>query len=506
MGKKRLLTIDDLLAFCIEKNFTKFSSTESGYQLAVQIPATFEAEEETDDNHRGMQKVKIRMFHTGLNRNGSYVSKEAAESAMQTIADRPVLAAIHQLDDGTWDFEGHEMVVAENEDGEPEIEYIEKQVGSFSSEPAFWEHDDENDKDFVTAYAYISEEYTKAVDIIKRKGGTKNSVELSIEELSYNVKDKYLDLQKFYVSASTLLGSKSDGRQIEEGMKGSKAELVDFSVENNSLTQKMIESLDKLNTALDSFNKENSQKGGNPTMFDSLLEKYGKTVEDITFDYAELTDEELEAKFAEVFGSEPTGTEETSEPENFEITFSISHEDTRVALYGLIQAQQDADNDWYYICQVYDDHFIYESMMNGSYFGQKYSVENDEVSLNGDRYTVHAEFVTDDEFAALNEMRANYSSIKEELDKYKAEPQKMEVLESNDYSLIAEAEEFVELKKVENHFDLSIDEVKNKANEILLDYAKSQKFNLNPKSEETPKKTLIKPAVKQSRYGDLFKR
>ena len=28
---------------------------------------------------------------------------------MNTIADRPVLAAIHQLDDGSWDFEGHEM-------------------------------------------------------------------------------------------------------------------------------------------------------------------------------------------------------------------------------------------------------------------------------------------------------------------------------------------------------------------------------------------------------------
>jgi hypothetical protein len=235
MVKKKLLTLDDLVLFCKQNNFTKFSAKESGYQLAVQVPTTFEVEDESDDNHRGMLKLKFRILHDGLNRNGSFVSHEAADKASVTIADRPIMAAIHQLDDGSWDFESHEMEIIENEDGEQEINYIEKQVGSFSSEKPFWEHDDELDKDYLCAYGYIAEEYTKAADIIRNKGWTKNSCELSIEELAYNARENYLELKSFYLSASTLLGKRDDGTEIGEGMLGSRADIADFSVENNSV-------------------------------------------------------------------------------------------------------------------------------------------------------------------------------------------------------------------------------------------------------------------------------
>ena len=70
MVKKKLLTLDDLVLFCKQNNFTKFSAKESGYQLAVQVPTTFEVEDESDDNHRGMLKLKFRILHDGLNRNG----------------------------------------------------------------------------------------------------------------------------------------------------------------------------------------------------------------------------------------------------------------------------------------------------------------------------------------------------------------------------------------------------------------------------------------------------
>lgn len=97
MRNKTLLTIDDLVKFCEEQKFAKFSSNETGYKLAVKVPTTFESEDSVDENHRGMKKVKIKIFHTGVNRNKSRVSKEAAERAMKTIPDRPVLAAIHMV-------------------------------------------------------------------------------------------------------------------------------------------------------------------------------------------------------------------------------------------------------------------------------------------------------------------------------------------------------------------------------------------------------------------------
>lgn len=266
MVKKKLLTLDDLVLFCQQNNFTKFSAKESGYQLAVQVPTTFEVEDESDDNHRGMLKLKFRILHDGLNRNGSFVSHKAADKASVTIADRPIMAAIHQLDDGSWDFESHEMEIIENEDGEQEINYIEKQVGSFSSEKPFWEHDDELNKDYLCAYGYIAEEYTKAADIIRNKGWTKNSCELNIEELAYNSKEKYLELKSFYLSASTLLGKRDDGTEIGEGMLGSRADIADFSEKNNSIfsqNEKVIEMLSALNEKIDNLNINNFRKEDN---------------------------------------------------------------------------------------------------------------------------------------------------------------------------------------------------------------------------------------------------
>lgn len=326
--KRNLLTIQDLLKFCQENQMYKFSSQEHGYKLSVQVPSTFNIEENVDDAHRGMLKLKFRIFHTGLNRNGSFVSEDAAKEAMPTIKNRPVLAAIHQLDNGEWDFESHNFEIIKNEDGTEDIVYIEKQVGSFDESEPFFEYDEELDKTYVCSYAYIAEDYTKACDIIRRKNGTKNSVELSIDELSFNAKENYLSLDKFYVAASTLLGSTDDGTEIGEGMLGSRADIVDFSEENNSnqfdINKELLDELKKLNENLSHFNinqaensaSENLKKGGTETvnLFDELLEKYGKTVDDITFEYENLSDEELEAKFAEVFEGDADGEGE-ADPE-----------------------------------------------------------------------------------------------------------------------------------------------------------------------------------------------
>ncbi len=304
--RKKMLTVEDLYKFCLDNNFAKFSAKESGYQLAVQVPTTFEVDDASDDNHRGMMRLKFRILHDGKNRNGSFVSHKSAVKASSTIADRPIMAAIHQLDDGSWDFKSHEMEIIENDEGEPEINYIEKQVGSFSSEKPFWEHDDEYDKDYLCAYGYIAEEYTKAADIIRNKGWTKNSCELVIEEMSFNAKEKQLELNEFYLSASTLLGREDDGTPIGEGMLGSRADIADFSVENNSLfsqNEKVIEMLSALNEKIDNLNIEKiSKEGGN---------------QNVVKEFEEKSEEEIKnSPSAEVFDDNAGDGGDPSDPEN----------------------------------------------------------------------------------------------------------------------------------------------------------------------------------------------
>lgn len=559
--KKKILTEDDLLKFCQEQKFAKFSSKDTGYQLALKVPTTFEVDNTVDDNHRGMMKLKFRIFHTGLNRNKSYVSKESAEKAMNTIADRPVLAAIHQLDDGTWDFEGHEMEIVKDDKGNEELRYIESQVGSFSSEPAFWEHDDNLDKDYVCAYAYISEEYTRACEIIRSKQGSKNSCELFIDELSYNAKEKYLELNDFYVNASTLLGSRDDGTEIQEGMEGSRADIADFSVKNNSVKfdkdEKLIELLENLNKTLSNFNKEQSsvqtlsKEGGNDKnmdKFNELLEKYGKTAEDIDFEYEDMTDEELESKFEEVFGkleenstSEPSNDEGTDDgdesEENPEVkednacggggsgskkkkknsvenepmtkTYEISHDDIRYALYNLLSSYEESDNDWYYITGVYDSYFVYESWNGGKIYGQKYTKDNDNVAFDGERYTLHKEYLTDSEYAELQSMRSNYAALKEfkeTAEKNELHAKREEILNSEKYEAVSETEAFKEL--VKNMDNYSLEELDKEAKIIFADNFNMETFAA--RTEKAQKNSTVKvfanvnKSKKDSRYGNLF--
>lgn len=558
--KKKILTEDDLLKFCQEQKFAKFSSKDTGYQLALKVPTTFEVDDTVDENHRGMMRLKFRIFHTGLNRNKSYVSKESAEKAMNTIADRPVLAAIHQLDDGSWDFEGHEMEIIKDEKGNEELRYIESQVGSFSSEPAFWEHDDNLDKDYVCAYAYISEEYTKACEIIRAKQGSKNSCELFIDELSYNAKEKYLELNDFYVNASTLLGSHDDGTEIQEGMEGSRADIADFSVNNNSVKfdkdKKMIELLENLNKTLSNFNKEQtpvqtqSKEGGTNnkmTKFEELLAKYGKTAEDVTFDYAEMSDEELEAKFAEMFDDgnsdgDNSGNGESGEPSNdgegegegasdpdgdeggnisknelFNKLFEISFDEIRYALNNLCSVYRN-DSEWCYVSQVYENYFIMEDWDSDKYYKQSYEKDGDNISLSGERIEMFAMLLTESEKLSIEDMRSNYAALKEfkeTAEKNELHAQKEAIINADNYSVLTEKDsegnyvnaDFAELVKTMDNY--SVEDFETKVKVMHSDYMSA---HANFSSTDTKKNTnsvkiltnMNKKSKPKKNYGNLF--
>lgn len=337
MSKKKLLTIFDLVEFCEKNKFSNFSSSDSGYSVAVQIPTTFESKEENSQD--GLMRLKIKTSHTLKNRNGSYISEESAKEAMSSLKMRPVLAAIHQLDSGEWDFDSHNMEIIENDDGEDEINYIEKQVGAFTQEEPFLEYDEKNDKTYICAYAAIPETYSKAASIIRRKGGTKVSCEILIDEFAYNSKERVLEIKKYRYEGVTLLGTHKsyDGSEEEvgEGMLGSRADIVDFSKENNSIfshtevNEKLIETLDNLNETLKQcFNKKNNQEGGIQEVdkLDELLKKYSIKKEDIGFDYSSMTDEELEDKFKELFEDE-VGSDDTSTDVSEEVTQEESGEE-----------------------------------------------------------------------------------------------------------------------------------------------------------------------------------
>ena len=429
------------------------------------------------------------------------------------------------------------------------------------------------DKTYVVARVAIPESYTRCADIIREKNGTKVSCELIIYECSYNAKEKYLQLDNFEFAGCTCLGSEKDGTPIGEGMLGSKITLEDFSEENNSLikfNEKMVElqaRLEKLETACFDNKKNNSKEGGNKNLnkFEELCQKYEKTVDDITFDYENMSDDELIEAFAKAFdeadstddGSEgadtPSGSETTTDgneegennpteqnPDESEKgdttedetpfidddepkkkannaltrTFEISHDDIRYALYNLLSSYEDADNEWYYITGVYDSYFVYESWDGGKIYGQKYTKDNDNVALDGERYSLHKTYLTDSEYTEIESMRSNYAELKafkENVEKNELHSKKESLLVDEKYSVLSDNEAFMELKK--NMDNYSLDDLETKAKVIFADYVSSVgNFSLNSsnKNKSHSMQLFGDPNTRRNsrsgRYGDIFKK
>ena len=556
MAKNKILTIEDLIKFCRTNKMYTFSSKESGKPIVVQSIQDFSSAdiEESDD---GKLYCKVRVCHTLLNRNKSFISEESMKQAMPTLKYSPLLAKIHQLDDGTWDFHAHDCHMETDEDGNEYVVYDEQQIGTFTADEPYLEYDEKLDKTYVVARVAIPEEYTRAADIIRSKNGTKVSCELIIYECSYNAKEKYLQLDNFRFNGCACLGSEKDGTPIGEGMLGSKLTLEDFSEDNNSLVKfsnQLNEMQAKLNELEARFiiNNTNGKEEARVEMnenFDEVTETekvteteetteeevtvteneseetVDETSEDETVDEEnseettdesdeETEDEESTVKEDNACGGGGSGTtkkkkKNSVENEPMTKTYEISHDDIRYALYNLLSSYEESDNDWYYITGVYDSYFVYESWNGGKIYGQKYTKDNDNVAFDGERYTLHKEYLTDSEYAELQSMRSNYAALKEfkeTAEKNELHAKREEILNSEKYEAVSETDAFKEL--VKNMDNYSLEELDKEAKIIFADNFNMETFAA--RTEKAQKNSTVKvfanvnKSKKDSRYGNLF--
>ena len=318
---KKLLTLEQLAQFCEQNKFHNFSSKDTGYTLSVQVPGNLNFSNEEDED---LLYTTVKVCHTLLNRNGSYISEKNMKKNMHTLKYKPLLASIVEDENGELDFNGHDMEF--NEDGT--INYIEKQIGTFTIDEPYLEYDEKQDKTYVMATAVIPREYTAAASIIERKNGTKVSCELRINEMQYNAKEKYLELTDFVFSGVCCLGE-----SVGEGMLGSRLDITDFSTENNSIkfeeNSKLIETLEKLNTTLSKFNIDNNHdrkedaKVGNEEIFEEVTEEVIETIEEVV---EEVTEEVTEESTEEVTVTEEMSEETTEETPEVVVEEEFSEE------------------------------------------------------------------------------------------------------------------------------------------------------------------------------------
>ena len=545
------ITIDAFYDYLVKQgnsvNFSKDNFV-GGSFVAVGLEGILSFAQDTSKD--GLVKAHLKAAHVGKNKNHSQITYSSMKKNLKSIKNRPILAYIHQLEiDGEQKnvFGWHAM----HEDNNGEIVYDEIPVGHVPTDakPELV-YDADKDKEYIETDAYLYEGYTKAPDILMDADGQcPVSVEIDVYDFSYDAKEKILNIDNFVFKGITILGYYEDGSTVEPAMEGANISLLNFNV-------------DKTTFEID----QNSTKGGKDNMglFEQLLEQYNITAEDVTFEHENLTDEELKAKFEEMFGNaeaDPTpesnfedenpesedegaegdGTDGGTEPEVAEnepesesdntiqddepvkkidnsIVYSINGKEFALSLNDKIYAlatlvndtYSEADNAYYNVL-VYDKELVMVDCWAGSAYRQSYGERAGIFSLKGDRVPVHAIYVTDTEEQKIDEIRSNYSVVCTELEKYHAAEEnakKEAIINSKEWALISDNEKFATLKA--NFAEYSVEELQNKCDAILLETVKSgvQVSNVPKDTKEKHVFSVFRiPEGQQQevkRYGNIF--
>ena len=474
---RKLMTLDDLYSFYSQQAVsTNFSVDMEHPAIAVAVPGRLTYEE--DAQQLGLTPVVLNACHTGKNLNQSRISKETMEEALSSFRNRPILGYIWKDEDGNPQFDSHNM--HQEEDGT--LVYDEQPIGHIrENSDVHLEYDEAEDKYRVIADGFIYDDYTDAVEILKRETQCDVSVELAVLDLSYSAEERVLDINKFVFTGVTILGKDEDtGDKVNPGMEGSN---ITVFKNGDVITVDASQTTEAVNI------NENQGKEGDAT------EDAGSTVD--------TTPSAVRAYSVVVDG----------ETHQFELTLG----DIQFALNRLVNEMYGEADDCYYDVEVYPESqcVVMYSWWNGVE-GYRQSFEADEdgnYSLIGEREAVKRVWITEDEQQQIEadrqskaELEAQLEEIKGQLATYQkaeATAQRQALIERDEFAVLNDTEEYQALVSEMNNY--SVSELENKLNALLLSYAKKQFSANKPEVKPVVQFAVNEKHTKKSPYGGLFK-
>lgn len=246
------------------------------------IPVIFQNIEQFEKGDSRFVKVKIWLLHLNENLNGSIFTKESVEKALPTLSNTPILAFLEENSEGELDYSDHRMVLHRKEDGDVGIKYLGQAIGLIpETNNAQWEKritDSGDELEYLTVEGLLWTKWDDPIDIIKRKGITAQSMELSDDYSGHWNDDGYFVFDRFSFFGACLLGT-----GVMPAMKNSTAELQ-FSSNNDM--RKIIE--DKLNEFNTLFSKGGTnQVENNQQEFETTVETKESQVEEAQAEFTE---------------------------------------------------------------------------------------------------------------------------------------------------------------------------------------------------------------------------
>lgn len=392
----------------------------------------------------------LRVCYPGLNRNGSFISKDAIDRSIKTIYNVPVVCNYNRETD---ELGGHDIEVVRDDDGY-KIVNLTTPVGVVPESAKYWfdtvveEDGTEHEYLYVEVLIWKRQEAYKK---LKEDGVAAHSMEISVKEGS--VLDGVYYINDFEFTAFALIG-------VEPCFESSSLEMFSkttFKEQLSEMMQDLKESYNLIMTQGDAngednteFNaaednnihpQKNSTEGGDTVLEDNNIEVNEEVVEETAVE--EVFEESHEAE------SEENVTEnEPQEEENFELESNVREEIFREISKEMISSEwgeypryifvdYDAELEMAY-CWDTNDWLLY---------GFAYSKDGDSITIDYDskrrmKYVI-AEF---DEGEQASPFAGIYSSMNEKLHEYAEYENKYNELNNDVMALYSELDELREFK------------------------------------------------------------
>ena len=158
--------------------------------------------------NRSFDKGVLKIAYHGKNRNGTYISKEAFENALPSLANVPVVTHYLRKDD---ELGGHDMELITGEDGKLYMVYVTEPVGVVPSSPNCWWEEVEETNGDVHEYLCVEVLLWKrqeAYKLIKESGVVGQSMEITIND-GHDGDGMYC-IDSFIFTALCLLGDEHE--------------------------------------------------------------------------------------------------------------------------------------------------------------------------------------------------------------------------------------------------------------------------------------------------------
>lgn len=161
------------------------------------------------------------------------------------------------------------------------------------------------------------------------------------------------------------------------------------------------------------------------------------------------------------------------------VTFEVTYTDLMRALYDALENDEELFG-WIHDVLIDTNEVIYSYYNRDDsvshYRKRSYTFDGSSITALGEPVEVKSRFLTEEEWNMIDQMRATYDTMCTELQGYQereAASQKAELMASSDYALISDTPEF----KALDIAAFSVDELRNKLDQMLLARVKRQNYN-----------------------------